>query len=246
MNVAPTFDLAEVLDRGFTIRVVVNAVDPDGDPLTYEYEWGDGSLNTQASANVARHDFPADVHDDYTITVTASDGRVCRDDHSVEFIAPPANQAPTMMTAEIVSIEAFEVVLGFHADDADEENITYTIDWGDGSENTVTQGNVADHTYAEGVFRSYEIQVTASDGQDQDSGLATVEFTAPPENTPPAFDVAEIINETGFSIVVAGHANDVDGDEISYTFQWGDGSTTTNQGGVAAHTYPIYQVIPSV
>ena len=52
-----------------------------------------------------------------------------------------------------------------------------------------------------------------------------------------------VINEDGFSIVLATHAVDPDGDVLTYTFSWGDGSAeVSNNSGVATHAYAeIYQ-----
>ena len=50
--------------------VAVNAVDPDGDPLTYTFDWGDGSEPASNGGGMAEHGYPADQFQAYTIIVT--------------------------------------------------------------------------------------------------------------------------------------------------------------------------------
>jgi hypothetical protein len=54
------------------------------------------------------------------------------------------------------------------------------------------------------------------------------------------FEFARVIEKTGFDIVVSASAVDPDGDNVTYTVTWDDGSAPTVMfGGLAEHGYPV-------
>ncbi|MBV70676.1 MAG: hypothetical protein CMH52_04935 [Myxococcales bacterium] len=240
-NQAPSFDQAEVINQdGFLVVVATHATDPDGDPLSYRFQWDDGTADTVQGSGVAAHRFPG-IYQGYSVTVTASDGRggqaVVTVD--VEFVAPPDNQAPVIDFAQIVNQDGRHYTLAVAGMDPDGDTLAYTFDWGDGSPPESTPGGVASHTYAADLVGLVTVRVIVDDSR---GGVVQTdfefEFAAPEPNRAPVFEMAAVIEEDGFSTTVAVNATDADGHELTYTFDWGDGTApVTQSGGVATHTY---------
>ncbi|MEE2758175.1 MAG: PKD domain-containing protein [Myxococcota bacterium] len=241
-NRAPTIDIAQLVSQDdFIITVAAGATDLDRDDLTYTFNWGDGSADTQNSAGISAHTYPRDVYRAYSITITVRDGNGGVDQATVDvaFAAPPANQVPQIELVQTIEKDAFDVTIAISASDPDGDPLSYTVTWGDG---TTTQRNagVIEHTYPQDIFRDYDVSVLVEDihGGFVEERI-TISFQAPPDNQAPSFDQAEVINQDGFLVVVATHATDPDGDALSYRFQWDDGTADTVQGsGVAAHRFP--------
>ena len=87
---------------------------------------------------------------------------------AIDFPAPAANQDPVFAHAQFVDRDGFAVVIDALANDPDGDALTYTIDWGDGSQPNVQQSGLAAHVYADGVYRPYTITITANDGRGGD------------------------------------------------------------------------------
>ncbi|MEE2787002.1 MAG: PKD domain-containing protein [Myxococcota bacterium] len=241
-NLPPVFGHAEIVDRnGFAVVINAEAVDPDGDPLTYTIDWGDDREDADSPSATAAHLYPAGEYQRYTITIVAQDGRggqaQAQIDH--EFIAPPDNQAPTIQLAEMIDQDGFRVGFAVSGEDLDGDALTYTFNWGHESPETVTDGGVAFHDFPPGEFTAYTVLVTVRDGR---GGQAVhhfhVNFPAPPDNQAPHFEIAQLVEKSDFDVVVAVAAVDPDGDPLTYTFAWGDESDATVQtSGVAQHRY---------
>jgi PKD repeat protein len=67
----PTAQITSANCVGLTCSFTGSGSDPDGDPLTYAWSFGDGSPN--ASGAVAQHIYPSSGT--YTVTLSVSDGR---------------------------------------------------------------------------------------------------------------------------------------------------------------------------
>ena len=78
------------------------------------------------------------------------------------------NAAPRFNLIRVLSIEGFDVKLSASAHDTDGDPITYTIDWGDGSAPTRTEGIVSAHRYPVGQYAAYDITIVADDGRGGD------------------------------------------------------------------------------
>ena len=242
-NRAPTFEFARVLTQnGFNVVISAAAVDPDNDVLTYNVTWGDGSPDTAMQGGIAEHDFPAGIYRAYTLTLTVSDGHGGQAQRTldVNFPEPQANRAPAFEVARVLSKDLFDIAFTATATDADNDTLTYVVQWGDGSDPSTMRGGLAEHTYPAGVFRAYAITVTVTDGRGgSDVRVVNVNFPAPAENQAPVFEFARVIEKTGFDVVISASAVDPDGDNVTYSVTWGDNSENTVMfGGLAEHSFP--------
>jgi len=145
--------------------------DPDGDQLTYDWDFGDGTPHgTGATPN---HTYADNRTGGYLVTLTVGDGRGLVGTASAT--ANVANVAPTvgLMSAPVDPLEIgtpVTITAGF-TDPGILDTHTGTIDWGDGTSSSaaVAEANgsgsaSASHAYASaGVYRVV-LTVTDNDG----------------------------------------------------------------------------------
>ena len=141
--------------------------------------------------------------------------------------------------------------------DPDGDSISYTFDWGDGS--TVasilkSSGTTISATYSWANAGTYLVKVRGTDSNGNASawsptltvGIVTAPEPAAIPNSPPTVPAApsgitngEVSSEYQYSAVTS----DPEGDTLQYTFDWGDGSSSTTallDSGVTAaarHTW---------
>lgn len=150
--------------------------DPDGDALTFAWDFGDGA---KAAGTTASHAYAA--AGTYTVTVTASDGKASgMATRTVTATVP--NRAP----AASFTVTGADLSYTFDASgssDADGDRLTYAWQFGDG---TTAEGAIVTRTYA--TPGDYTVTLRVLDGRDG-AGDATrvVRATSPP---PPAELVA--------------------------------------------------------
>lgn len=243
-NIAPTVEALQITKRGeFGVAVVVGAVDPDGDALTYRIDWGDGSQPTQNLGGRASHDYPANVYRGYTITVTVTDGRggEAAAEGGIEFVRPAENRPPIVEEVQARRIGNWDISLVVGAVDLDGDALRYSIDWGDNSALSVNGSGLAEHTYPADRWRAYRITVTVTDGRGGEGvGEGVANFPQPANNTQPVIEELRAISQGGFEVLVVAGAVDNDNDALTYTFTFGDGSEpAVNRGGIVAHTFPV-------
>ena len=128
--------------------------------------------------------------------------------------------------------------------DDDGDALTFIIDWGDGSEQTVTRDGIAGHTYPEGQYRPYTVTVTASDGQGGEAeATAEINFPNPPPNQAPAIeDIELVVGPRGQAqLVVSGF--DPEGEALVYLVHWGDEADPNDvealPAGRGTHRYEV-------
>ncbi len=198
--------------------------DPDMQPLTYAWDFGDGMTG---SGKVIDHTYAAEGT--YTITLTVTDTDMLSDTATASFTAikPPELLSP-IAKMKIVSVDWLNVAV---ADDGsyDPDGTVVSWDWtfGDGG---VASGLTASHSYlAKGT---YTITLTVKDN-DGLVGTASIDVSVRPAIPPVAsFTVAKdwlVVN------VDASGSSDADGTIGSYVWNWGDGMT--GSGKLATHTY---------
>ena len=157
--------------------------DPDGDPLTYAWDFGDGSTGTGVNPT---HVYTAGGT--YTVTLVVNDGKVDSEPSTTSAIITEVNDSPVAdagpdQTALVDEVVTFD---GSGSDDIDGYITTY--DWDFGDETTGT-GMTTAHAYATAGTYTVVLTVTDNGGlTDTDMAIVTV-LEAP---TYPTMHVADI------------------------------------------------------
>ena len=208
-----------------TVIFTNKSEDPDGDSLTYSWDFGDNTpVSTETSPS---HQYAADGK--YTVNLTVSDDH----NHTVSYSREldvhsiVTNHKPV---ADFYVNANYNVVsFANKSTDADSDSLTYVWDFGDGSAPS-TEVNPK-HTYA--AKGSYNVTLIANDGKDNsEPKIITVNVTMP--NTLPvaSFNASAEKNVVTFT----DKSSDADNDTLTYKWNFGDGTTSTEKNPV--HTYP--------
>jgi cytochrome c len=173
-NRAPSVAAAAVPQSGkapLDVQLSAQGTDPDGDALTYAWDFGDGSPG--AAGRRARHLYTANGV--FTAKVTATDGGGKTATATVKITVgnPAGNQAPTVQAAADPASGTAPLKVNFSAsaNDPDGDQVTYVWDFGDGAQ---AGGAKVTHTYS--APGTYTAKVTVADAGGK-SGTATLTIT---------------------------------------------------------------------
>ena len=216
----PTTDVV----TGQSIAFSATASDPDGDPVTYAWDFGDGG--TAIGQNVSRSYAAPGT---YTARITVSDGKGGTATDTVGVTVTQANRNPTVTisrtpTGDVVAGTA--IAFTATGTDADGDTLTYAWDFGDSSSSTTQNPS---KTYA--AAGAYTVRVTVSDGKGG-TGTTTVPVTilAPSCGTGSGF--RDDFNGTGlgagWSVIRGDSALTVGNGVLSIPTQAGDLYQTAN------------------
>ena len=210
------------------------ATDPDGDPLTYTWDFGDGPGSALGSETEHEYLEPGT----FTAVVTVSDPSGATDSAEIEITVtnPPGNRPPSVEAAGVplAGSAPLDVLLTAQGTDPDGDALLYAWDPGDGS--PVIDGRRARHTYT--APGTYDATVTATDEHGA-SATATVQIVVgnPPANQAPTVIAAAdpLSGKAPLKVKLSAAGFDPDGDALSYVWDFGDGGAAG--GPKATHTY---------
>ena len=211
--------------------------DPDGDALTYAWNFGDLSTSTGVAPS---HTFVD--NGTYTVTLTVTDSKGAASS-AVTTTATIANVVPVVtlpVNQTATGGSAYSLSATFSDAGVNDSPWGYAIDWGDGTAPTTgsatsqSAGITASHTYAGGGTDTVRVTVTDKDGG---AGTAKTPVTVATINHPPtAVAGGPYTGTEGAAVVLNGSgSSDPDGDAITYAWSFGDGATGT--GATPSHTY---------
>lgn len=233
--------------EGSAIKFAASANDPDGDVLTYAWDFdNDGTVDaTTASASHVYVD-----NGDFTAKVTVNDGQGGRAEATVPVHV--TNAAPSVSAGSDLVVTAGDLVpLEAVFTDAGQRDYpwSYTVLWGDDangvSSSTGTMGGqehiVLSHRYATPGQYHVTVRVTDKDGAEGSSSLTvTANNRAPVARAggnaggPPADHYAGV---EGQVVSFDGSAStDPDGDALHYSWNFGDRSTDA-EGARVDHAF---------
>ncbi len=214
-------------DEGDTFSFEVSATDPGNDPLSYAWDFGDGTTGTGAAVS---HVFTDDGTYDVVVTVSDDDGAAT----STALQVAVANVAPIIqsITGPSSADEGDQVTFAASVIDPGDDTVTYVWDFGDG---TSGEGLQVSHTYADNGV--YNLLLEASD---EDGGISVASGSLEVLNVPPTIVSLEgpTTGNQGQVLQYTAAATDPGQDMLTYAWDFGDG---TEEQGVdltsVTHTY---------
>ena len=219
-------------------RLVLSSTDPGADRVhTWTVNWGDGSQDSyNGTPATAEHVYSAAGTRPITVTAIDEDGSYTWN-HSVTVVAARAiSGAAGVNEGSTYTLSLGRGATGLPA------IANWTISWGDGTTSTVANNpTTTSHIYADNG--SYTISAVATDvaGGDRPAGntlSVTVADVAPTvQLTTSSLSVTEG-DPDGFTVRVG--VTDPGTDTVlSYTLDWGDGTTEVVSGAIdqASHVY---------
>ncbi len=234
VNRAPLLDPvgSQTLTEGDTYNLVVNATDPDLDPITYSApNLPDGAVFIPSTRSFSWIPGP-DQSGSYDVIFTASDGSLS-DSETVTFTVNNGNEAPVLDAIGAKSIaEDSRLVFVVSASDINGDSLTYSSSGlPDGAEFDVEQQRFSwtpDYTQA-GTFTA---TITVTDGLLSDA--ETVGITVSNSNRPPVVSGtpdSSVMATTAYSFTPV--ASDPDGETLSFSISnkpaWASFSNETGQ-----------------
>jgi chitodextrinase len=153
------------------VLLTAQGSDPDGDVLTYRWDFGDGSA--PASGRTARHTYARNGVYEATVTATDRSGATGTDTVEITVGNPGGGQPPTVQVAADRTTGAAPLRVNFSAagSDPDGDAIMYTWAFGDGG---TAGGQRPTHTYTAPGTYTATVTVTDAGGQ---TGTASVTIT---------------------------------------------------------------------
>ena len=228
-------------NTGTSYSYSTSATAPDGDQVKYTFDWGDGTtsttdlVNSGTSANASHSWSTAGT---YQVKAMATDSKSATSGWSnplaVSITEKGTPTVPSIPSGPISGNKGTSYSYSTLATDPDGDQVKYTFDWGDGTTSTtdlVNSGTSANASHSWSTARTYLVKAKATDNKSVTSGWSntlTVSITylnrAP---TVPSIPSGPILGNTGTSYSYSTLATDPDGDLVKYTFDWGDGTTST-------------------
>ena len=215
--------------EGDSVVVSASHADVDNDPVTLTYEWYvddekvDGSGPSLSSDSFAKNQ---KIH----VVLTPNDGEEDGEPFVVEAVTA-GNSAPEISSADIDPQEAYEdttltcVPDGWY--DADDDPEGYRFLWTVNSTDVGTTNTLTGADFDKGD--TVRCQITPWDGEDEGSPRTSDPIEI--RNTAPSLDGVKIGPEgpTEGTLVEAtlGSASDIDGDEVTFGYEWFVNSTST-------------------
>jgi PKD repeat protein len=176
MNIAPTANPGGPYTGEPGIAVVFDgsmSSDPNGDPLTYLWDFGDGAMGDGVAPS---HIFAADGEYIISLTVTDDKGASSTATTTATIATPPANSAPTADAGGPYSGDT-GASIAFSAagsSDPDDDVLTYSWDFGDGA---TANGVTPSHAFA--TAGSYRVVLVVSDAEFSDEAVTEAVISDP-------------------------------------------------------------------
>lgn len=205
-----------------------SSVDEDGDLLSYRWDFGDGSEDNGVNMT---HLYQS--RGEYVVTLFVDDGSGTACSSSSDTVNVKLNKAPVAVAGNDVKVcQGTPVTFDGSGSIGEEgEELQYEWDLGDGT--TLSGVNVT-HTYEKGG--NYEVVLTVNDMQNTNCSISMDSLYVTVNSRPTAVLNTARIACTGDEISFdASGTDDADGDDLTYTWDFGDG--TSGQGANVTHAY---------
>ncbi|WP_075341626.1 PKD domain-containing protein [Tenacibaculum agarivorans] len=235
-NRAPTAEFISNVSSGvrpLTVQFDASgSSDPDGDTLTYTWDFGDG---TTGDGKIISYEYQQ--VGSYIVTLTVNDGTdQATAMRTITVTEEVVNRVPVAEFTVDVSSGLSPLTVQFDASsssDPDGDALTYSWDFGDG---TTGNAEITSHQYQQAG--NYVATLTVSDGTDQATATKTITVTEEVVNRAPIADFTTDVNSGESPLTVqfdASGSSDPDGDVLTYSWDFGDSNSST--GISVSHNY---------
>lgn len=206
---------------GESVTLDGSASQADGS-VNYNWSLGDGST---AQGEVVKHTY--EKGGVYKVVLTADDGKETACSDSSDALTVTVNSKPQASLNKVEAVCTGDKI-SFDAgasSDPDGGSLKYGWDFGDGT--TYSGGSKVAHKYEKGG--TYKVTVTVDDGTGSDCGVSADTIYVK-VNTPPQANVGPnlVCCEDDVTPFDASKSSDPDGDTLSYSWNFGDGGTSTD------------------
>jgi len=238
------------------LEVVFNAIastDGDHDPLTVDWDFGDGGVKENHPITGDTGETSGDVHHTYTTPGSYFPKAKVRDNHGgvavwegpeIEVTEPlPHNDPPTavftVLPADRRALpgESFTFDASGSTDPQTDQTLVYRWAFGDGSFGT---GKIVTHAYNR--TGDFQVQLTVTDDRDASHSITKTVTVYPPVNRPPVAVIATGPRRGTAPALLSfdgRNSHDPDGDTLEYTWEFRQGSTLleTMVGSVVSRVF---------
>jgi hypothetical protein len=216
--------------------ILLPASDGDGDALTYAIATAPAHGTVTIAGSIATYTPAADYNGADAFTFTASDGTATSNVATVAITVLPVNDVPAAADAQATTNEDTAADIPLHANDVDGDALTYAVATAPAHGTVTIAGSIATYTPAPDYNGADAFTFTASDGT-AISNVAAVAITVLPVNDIPAAADAQATTNEDTAVDIPLHANDVDGDALTYTIATAPAhGTVTIAGSTATYT----------
>jgi len=220
-GVSITPDPAQTGD-GLQAVVSTDAVDPEGDDVTYSYEWSKNGVSTSITSSlVAATETTRD--DTWEVTITSSDpyGEGDNASTSVTIINTPPALASVDLTPDPASLDDVMSCTPGTTSDADGDTVTYSYAW---EINGASVLGATTTTLSSGYGSGDIITCIVTPNDGYEDGAAVTSNPVGIDNTAPELSSATLNPGTAYEDTTlscsAGSASDGDGDTVSFLYAW--------------------------
>jgi hypothetical protein len=207
------------------------AVDPDGDQLKYTFDWGDETESTTPLINSgvaasASHTWSKAGKYEIRAMTTDSKGGLSQWSASLNVTINTPPVKPNAPSGPISGRPGATYHYEAYSIDADQDQISYTFDWGDGTQSItglIFSGAKARANHSWKKAGTYRIMALAIDERGAYSAWSekqNVTINTPPDRPSAPSGAGSIYAWAEYTY--SSLASDPDGDDVELTFDWGD------------------------
>jgi outer membrane protein assembly factor BamB len=217
--------------------------DPNADNISYMWSWGDGSSSNWSeyvpSGSVINASHIWDAPGNYSVMVRARDvlGLVTNWSSGLLVVIFSPNLPPVQPEAPTGPIQGYtgiEYTFSATTTDPNGDDVSFMWSWGDGSSSNwseyVPSGSVINASHIWDASGNYSVMVRARDVlglvTNWSSGLLVVIFSPNLPPVQPEAPTGPIQGYTGIEYTFSATTTDPNGDDVSFMWSWGDGSSS--------------------